>query len=56
MMPFWERVPLPHIAAVGINIYCRCEQKLTRFNEIQNRVELIRSVVAYALLISVVCV
>lgn len=30
---------VPHIAAVGINIYLRCEQEFTIHNEIQNRVE-----------------
>lgn len=39
---------MPHIAAVGINICYRCEQELTRFNEIQNRVEGVGSVFAYA--------
>lgn len=55
MMPFWERVPLPHMPAVGINIYYRCQQELTRCNEIQDRVEWVGAVVAYALLIPVVC-
>lgn len=46
---------VPHIAAVGINICYRCEQELTGFNEMQNGVEWVGSVFAYALLIPVVC-